>query len=129
MLELLLGLSLVSITILAIFSIFPMADRSVSLADRTAQANYIARSLMEERLAKPYDELPVTVTPELGEVTLQHSQRRGQPLSTTYDYQIEISQPLPDRQLKHIVITVGWRRGSFDAARNVRLKCDKGTLW
>lgn len=129
MLELLLGLSVVSITILAIFSLFPMADRSVGHADRTAQANYIARSLMEQRLATSYADLIIPPVPERGEVSLQHSQRRGQALSTTFSYQIEVTQPDPAKQLKRIVITVGWHRGSLGAPETVRLECDKGNLW
>lgn len=129
LLELLLGMSVLVITILTIFSLFPMADRSVGHADRAAQANYIARSLMEDRLATPYAELALTSVPEVGEIALQHTQRRGQALTTNFDYTISVTHPYADRQLKRVVVTVGWERGSQDALETVRLECDKGSLW
>lgn len=131
MVELLLGLTLVSLTIMAIFSVFPTADRSVALADRTTQANSIARTLLEQRLELDYSELETDpALYEEGEIPLVHTKRHGQELTTTFHYRIEIARPDPAREIKEIVVYVSWPRGADeDPAQQVVMQASKGQMW
>lgn len=127
LLELLLGLGLVLIVLLAIFQLFPVGDRSVGLADRTTQANLIARREMNSTLEKPFDE----VVSYSGEETLTgHTHRRGQSLSTTFVYDVKV-EPATEANVKDVVITVRWKTGAADQVRDgfVRIESSKGTLW
>lgn len=130
LLEALLGLTLVTIVLLVILQLFPVSDRSVGLADRTTQANYIARSLMEKQLATAYIDLSVGSTD--GEtVVADHTRRRGSSLSTTFTWQVEISQPDPDIEVKEILVSVAWREGASNQERlsSVKLQSARGNLW
>ncbi len=128
MLELLLGLSLVLIVLLAIFQLFPVGDRSVDLADRTTQAHLIARRVMNEQLlAVDYVDLKDTTGEE---IVTAHTQRRGQVLSTTFVYDVTIV-PVSGVDIKNIIVTVRWKSGSADNPRDpfVRLESARGILW
>ena len=57
MVEILIGLTLVTVAILAVFQLFPASDKAVELADRTTQANQLARRLLESELAKNYPDV------------------------------------------------------------------------
>ena len=127
LLELLLGLGLVLIVLLAIFQLFPVGDRSVGLADRTTHAHLLARRVMNEQLEVDYADLADTT----GEETLSaHTHRRGQDLSTTYVYDVKI-EPVTGVEVKNIVVTVRWKSGSQDQERDafVRLESARGLLW
>lgn len=128
--ELLLGLALITFSILAIFGIFPTADRAVAQADRTTQATYIARNLMEQKLSLDFIDLSTDPDDqEEGDIVLQHSKRRGQAGSTTFHYRIQVTQPDPDQMLKQIVVRVSWMHGSLQGSESVILECDKTPLW
>lgn len=134
--ELLLGLALVAIAILAVFDIFPAADRSVALADRTTHAHQLARRIMEETLAKDYDNISVNPADVVeGEVSLQHTKRRGSTYTTEFVYRVDVSLPTstatPVPEVKDIQVTVRWKYGSSEAARDsfVRLEASKGRAW
>lgn len=131
LLELLLGFTMVTLVLLVIFQLFPVADRSVSLADRTTQANYLARTVMENQLDKDYSALDVDV-PISDEVTLaEHTQRRGSALSTEFVYRVEIRKPVAAVEVKDIIVNVSWKQGAAGAERpsSVRLQSSKGNLW
>lgn len=131
MVELLLGLALVSMTIMAVFSVFPTADRSVALADRTTQANSIARTLLEQRLELEYSELSTDpASYEEGDIPLVHTKRHGSDLSTTFHYRIEITQPEASHEVKEIAVYVSWPRGSNDEREErVVMQASKGQMW
>lgn len=131
LLELLLGLSLLTFVLLVIFQLFPLADRSVSLADRTMHANNLARELVEQKLAEEYASL-VPDVPIDGEVTVTgHTERRGQSLTTDFVYRVEITQPNPAVEILDINVSVSWKEGAADNPRpsTVRLKASKGEFW
>ena len=131
MIELLLGLALVSMTIMAVFSVFPTADRSVAMADRTTQANSIARTLLEQRLELDYSALSTDpASYEEGDIPLVHTKRHGQELSTTFHYRIEVTRPEPTHEIKEIVVYVSWPRGSEETREDsVVMQASKGQMW
>lgn len=130
LLEALLGLTLVTIVLMVILQLFPVSDRSVGLADRTTQANYIARSLMEKQLATPFIDLELGDTTGETEVA-DHTRRKGSSLSTTFTWHVRISQPDPDIDVKEIVVNVAWREGAQNLERmsSVKLQSARGSLW
>jgi type II secretory pathway component PulJ len=131
LLEAMLGLTLISVVLLVIFQLFPVSDRSVGLADRTTQANQLARELMEKQLEKRYDQLLPGVT--TGErLIADHTQRRGQSLSTEYVWKVTVTQAdPPDAELRDIEVTVSWKDGSAHSKRpsEVTLRSVRGNLW
>lgn len=130
LLEALLGLTLVTLVLMVILQLFPVSDRSVGLADRTTQANYIARSLMEKQLATPYIDLTCGTT---GGQTMvaDHTRRKGSSLSTDFSWQVKVSQPDSAIEVKEILVTVAWKEGAADQARasSVTLQSARGNLW
>jgi hypothetical protein len=131
MLELLLGLSLVCITLLVLFGLFPMGERSVAQADRASQAAAIARSMMERALAQHYDSLLVDpATYAEGDDLVYHTRRHGHELSTSFHYRVEITQPDPAREVKRILVRVSWRQGTGKSREEtVAVQSSKGKLW
>lgn len=128
LLELLLGLTLVSLAVLSIFSLFPAADRSVALADRTTQASTLARSLLDQQLQRSYGELSTDPASYLqGETSLVHTRRHGQALDTRFRYRVEITQPDLTHEVKRILVTVSWNYGSRE--EKVVLESRKGSMW
>ncbi len=130
LLEVLLGLTLVTLVLLVIFQLFPVADRSVSLADRTTHANYLARALMEERLDSPYADLsPGVLQGEFS--SSDHTRRRGSSLSTEFVYRVEVELADPAVEVKDITVTVSWKEGARDETRgsSVSLQSARGNLW
>lgn len=123
MVEVMIGLGLITVAILAVFQLFPVTDKAVSLADRTAQANQLARRLLEEELDKNYPE----VSARNGNVTIQHTLRRGNVLSTDFVYGVEVVESAPPTRLKDITVEVEWTHGAV--TRTVRLQSLKGPLW
>lgn len=127
MLELVLGMSLVLVVLLAIFQLFPVGEKAVDLADRTTHAHSIARRLMNEELEKEYDE----IKDFSGEERIaSHTTRRGQPISTDFSYDIKVSENTA-LKMKDIVVTVHWHSGGADQKRDafVRLQSARGQLW
>lgn len=123
---------MVTVVLLAIFQLFPVADRSVGLADRTTHANYLARSLMEAKLASDYSALDVDAPPIVGEYLLDaHTRRRGSDLSTKFIYEVDFQYPYPDAEVKDVLVSVSWKEGAADEQRasSVRLQSTKGKLW
>jgi hypothetical protein len=130
LLELLLGLSLLTFVLLVVFDLFPLADRSVSLADRTMHANNLARELMENKLDDTYGSLALGAVD--GEETItDHTKRRGSGLTTEFVYRVEVTQPDPAVEIKDIVVSVTWKQGANENPRpaQVRLQSSKGQLW
>lgn len=114
LLEILLGMTLLIIAVMAVFALFPAGDRAVVSADRATQAHHLARRLLETEMSKEYGALTVGLTE--GRRQLQHSRRNGVDLSTTLRYQVEISVPEPDRELKRVLVRVSWEKGSGETA-------------
>lgn len=130
LLEALLGLTLITVVLMVILQLFPVSDRSVGLADRTTQANYIARSLMEKQLATPYIDLAVGTT-DGKTMMADHTRRKGSSLSTDFSWQVQISQPDTAIEVKEILVTVAWKEGADDQDRasSVKLQSARGNLW
>ena len=129
LLELLLGLTLVSLTLLVLFGVFPMGERAVGQADRTSQASSIARTHMERALGQDYTALSTDpASYEEGDDTAFHTKRHGSELSTKFHYRVEVTQPDPDKEVKRLVVTVTWPNGS-DRVETVALQSSKGKLW
>lgn len=103
-LEVVFGFTLVLVAILSIFQLFVSSDSLVAVADRTAQADQIARRLLEEELHVPYDD----VEPSKGSETVPHVDRRGTTVSTVFDYEVSIQQPDPAKEVKLISVKVSW---------------------
>lgn len=120
--EVLLGLTLVLIALLAVFQLFFTSDATVGLADRSAQANQIARRYLEEELLKDYDD----VVPSTGDVQVVHAIRRGTTLRTTFTYTVEVVEPDPAKRIKDVSVTVEW--GTRPRHRTT-LSSAKGELW
>lgn len=110
------------IALLAVFQLFFMADSTVALADRTAQANQLARRYLEQELSRPYDELQSSE----GWQQIHHGIRRGHSMSTEFAYQVQVEQPNPSRNIKKVGITVSW---SENPRRTVTMTSSKGELW
>ena len=126
-----LGFTLLTSVLLLIFQLFPVSERSVGLADRTTQANYLARELMETRLGTPYDSLPVTTVPDSGSKVIQHTTRRGSALSTEFTYSVTVEQPDAAIAIRNIRVTVSWKEGALGLERpsSVVLESSRGNLW
>lgn len=129
LLELMLGFSLVTIALLAVFRIFPTTERAAVLADRTAQAHHLASSLLQAQLDRPYSALSVGVLQD--QESIQHTQRRGVKMSTNFHCKTEITRPYSGRDIYNIVVSVTWVEGSSLIPRPsaVRLEAEKGRLW
>lgn len=127
-----LGFTLLTSVLLLVFQLFPVSDRSVGLADRTTQANYLARELMEAQLSTSYSSLAVTPVPETGTRTVSaHTVRRGASLSTEYTYSILVEQPEASIDVKNITVTVSWKEGAENLQRpsSTTLQSSRGNLW
>lgn len=124
------GMSLLVVVVLAVFQVFPLANNSVNLADRTTHANALARELMEARLRLPYSSLDLGEESDIERLE-GHTQRYGSSLSTEYRYQVKVELPDPDRDIKEITVTVSWKEGSGAQARphSVSLQSRRGNLW
>ncbi|MBM3466207.1 MAG: hypothetical protein FJX76_29320 [Armatimonadetes bacterium] len=123
LIEVLLGLALVTVGILVLFLLFPAADQAVALSDRTAQATQLARRLMERQMALSFDD----AKSESDSETVEHTTRRNARLSTQFTWQVEVTQPESGRKLKRIVVTVSWEHGKVQ--RSVRCETCKGAYW
>ena len=124
-LELLLGMFLLVLAILALFTLFPTSDRAMANADNRAQALYLARQLMEKTMAEPYASLPVANSS--GTQTVQPTLRRGARASLELLYRVEVTQPDPAKEIKDVIVVVSWSRQSRDS--QVTLSGSKGRLW
>lgn len=130
LLELLLGLTLICITLLVLFSAFPMGERAVGQADRASQAAVLARGHMERAMAEDYSALSVDpATYQQGDDTVAHTKRHGNSLSTTFHYLVAVTQPDPGKEIKKVVVTVSWPTGSAGRVEQVTLQSSKGKLW
>ena len=129
LLEGMLGLTMVTIVLLAIFQLFPVADRSVNLADKTTQANYLARKLMDTQLAKEFADVNGPIDGEYQ--ADHHTLRRGVEMSTTFVYRIDVTQLAPDVEVKDVLVTVRWKEGRGERVRDssVKVQSAKGKLW
>lgn len=127
MLELLLGMSLILVVLLAIFQLFPVGEKAVDLADRTTHAHSIARRLMNEQLEKKYDEIK---NDQGSETIASHTTRRGQTISTDFSYDIKVNENTA-LKMKDIIVTVHWHSGGAEQKRDafVRLQSARGQLW
>lgn len=109
LIELLLGMTLLTMAVLTVFALFPAGDRAVVSADRSTQAHQLARRLLEGEMAKSYDELAVGESDDIR--TLEHSHRNGNPISTTFQVRTRITQ-VAGRELRSVTVEVRWERGS-----------------
>lgn len=128
-LELLIGFSLVTVALLAVFSLFPTGERAATLADKSSQALQLASTLLQEELSRNYFALSVGV--EEGEEPFQHTLRRGVETTTLYLYKIETSRPHPGLEIYKVAVSVTWEEGSEGKTRDglVYLEGEKGRLW
>lgn len=129
MLEVLLGLTIVSLSVLSLLILFPSAERSVTEADVASQANHLARQRLENLLAQGYASLPVGV--QQGSVTESNTLRRGARPATLFRYREEITQPDPSRDIKMIRVYVTWSGGDPGDSSQPRvcLVTSKGRFW
>ncbi len=128
-LELLIGFSLVTIALLAVFSLIPTGERAAALADVTTQARQFASTLLQDQLARDYNAL--SVGQSQGDEPIEHTLRRGVRVTTTFHYTIDITRSPSGLQIYNIVVTVNWEEGSGGALRagGVRLEGEKGRQW
>ena len=124
-LELLLGMVVLLLSILALFTLFPSADRAIVNADHRTQALSLARQLMEQQMAKPYASLPVGATS--GSQTRDHTQRRGARPAHESLYSVDVPQPDPSKDIKKVVVQVKWSRQERNS--EVTLVSSKGRMW
>lgn len=128
-LELLIGFSLVTVALLAVFSLFPTGERAVTLADKSSQALQLASSLLQGQLARPYSSLTPGVSE--GEEDVTHTLRRGVEITTTFHYRIEVTRPYSGLAISNVEVLVQWEEGSSGDPRPqvIRLEGEKGRLW
>lgn len=128
-LELLIGFSLITVALLAVFSLVPTGERAAALADVTTQANQFASTLLQNQLARDYSSFSVN-TIKSKEI-FEHTLRRGVKVKTTFHYTIDITKPYSGQEIYNIVVTVNWEEGSTGVARagGVRLEGEKGRQW
>ncbi len=112
LLEILLGMTLLIMAVMAVFALFPVGDRAVVNSDRSTQAHHLARRLLEEEMSKEYASMPIGSVS--GDKVLDHSRRNGVNIQTKFHYEVTIAQPDPDKELKQVVVKVRWERGSSD---------------
>lgn len=120
--EALLGLTLVLISLLIVFQLFFTADSTVAHADRVAQANQLARSRLELEVSRPYDAL----SSSQGQERVAHATRRGSRISTSFDYEVTVTEPDPAKKIKVVEVTVSWGERP---KHQVSLASSKGELW
>lgn len=127
--ELLIGFGLVTIALLAVFSLIPTGERAASLADTTTQARQLANLLLQDQLARDYNMIKVEKL--AGEEVVEHTLRRGVEVTTEFDYTIDITKPYSGLEIFNIVVNVKWEQGSGGARRvgSVRLEGEKGRQW
>ncbi len=125
MLELLLGFSMLLVVMLSVFQLFPMANASVDLADRTTHANALARELMEKYLNLQYSSLEAG---ESGQRRIgSHTSRHGASISTEYNYDVTVQLLDPSRDIKEITVVVSW--STSGKAKRVILQSRRGNQW
>ena len=138
LLEVLLGLTIFTLTVLFVMRLFPAADAAVGHSARVVQATQLARELLEGEMDKDYaagnpvtppGEGHVKTTSGQGEVT--YASRRGSDLVLPYTYQVDVTQVGPIANLWNVKVTVAWSTGTGSSAvnRTVRLETDKGANW
>lgn len=127
-LELLIGFSLVTVALLAVFSLVPTGERAATLADVTTQAHQFANILLQDQLARDYRSFSVGQIQE--EEPIEHTLRRGVKVTTVFHYTIDITKH-SGLEVYNIVVTVNWEEGSGGAVRagGVRLEGEKGRQW
>ena len=123
-LELLLGMVVLLLSILALFTLFPSADKAIVNADHRTQALSLARQLMEQQMATPYASLPLGTSN--GTQILNHTQRRGAKPDHEYLYAVDVSQPDPSKDVKKVVVQVKWSRQERNS--EVTLVSSKGRM-
>ena len=124
-LELLLGMFLIVLAIMALFTLFPSSDAALANSDQRSQALHLARELMEQNLATPYDSLSPGTSQ--GTRDIQSTLRRGARPVHEFLYRVEIVQPDPVKEVKNVTIEVRWTRK--DKESKVVLSGSKGRLW
>lgn len=86
-------------------------------------------------MAKPFDQL--STDPSLSRddvITVSHTHRRGQALSTDFVYRVEVIQPpsgpTSAPELVDVLVTVSWKQGSAGLTRDnsIRLQATKGRI-
>lgn len=128
LIELLLGMTLLVLIVMAVFALFPMADRAAVNADRATQALQFARRLLNRQMAKEYENLEIGEFEET--TTVEHSRRQGVTLQTTFNCKVSVTQPDPARELKRVQVSVRWERGQGETEDlpPVTLESIKGRL-
>jgi Tfp pilus assembly protein PilV len=123
--ELLLGMVLLVLAILGLFTLFPSADKAIVNSDKRTQAIHLARQLMEQQLVTTYDSLAVGEVQ--GALDSQNTLRRGARATTNFLYKVNVSQPDPAKDVKEVVVTVNWLQSQKNS--EVTLSSTKGRLW
>lgn len=128
-LELLIGFGLVTIALLAVFSLIPTGERAASLADVSTQARQLANLLLQDQFARDYH--MITVDTLAGEEVVEHTLRRGVEVTTEFHYTIDITKPYSGLEIFNVVVNVRWEQGSGGASRagSVKLEGEKGRQW
>jgi len=104
LLETLVSLVMVSMLVMVVYNLLPLAFVATRQAGRETQADALATSLLEEYRAKPFSHLvPGTLRPDA--VTVG---------GTTYLPVIRVSQPTGPGagRLRHLEVEVSWTHGN-----------------
>lgn len=126
LIELLLGLGLITVAILTLFVLFPSSERAVKLSDDRTQALHLARRLLEQRLALNYADLSVgeQQATESIDTTLRRGNRSRLDLQSLV--QVTIGEPA---EVKNIRVTVWWTDSNPGGENQVVLSSSKGKYW
>lgn len=73
-------------------------------------------------MSRPY----ASIASSQGEERVGHASRRGTPISTTFSYRVEVTEPDPSKRVKHIEVIVSWGERP---KHQVSLASSKGELW
>ena len=127
--ELLIGFAIVLVALLAVFGLFPTAERSAVLADKSTHAYNFASQVLQNTLAKHYSTLTVGVVEDVE--PMAHTLRKGIEAETEFHFRVEITKPYPSKEILNVVVDVTWTEGSGDELRPsaIRLEGEKSRLW
>lgn len=120
--ETLLGFAMLSVVVLGILQLFYHAESSVALADRKSQAASLAQQQMDRALARDFED---SVSFQ-GSFRPVHLTSRGQRISTSFLYRVEIERPDPQRRIKTVHVRVEWGN---TPTHSVTLDGLKGEMW
>lgn len=126
LLEMLLGLGLITVAILTLFVLFPSSEKAVRLSDDRTQALHLARRLLEQKLALNYADL--VVGEQQATESLDTTLRRGVRSRLDLHSRVQVSLGEP-AEVKDIRVTVWWADSNPGGESQVVLSSSKGKYW